>query len=293
MEPLVLFCKTHGHDLLRARRLVKSIYRFNLDQIPIFLSVPKCDLDRFRTCFAGVPCSFITDEEILAATCAVYGDPPSTFPPHLYQQLIKLEFHRMNICRNYVWLDSDSFFIRPFSSGDFLHHSGVPYLVLHDCSDLLDFARRTGKKKIIIDYYNTRKNMKRLFGRIGPDYDFGPSPVAWSTEVLVDMHTGYLIPKQESIFSLLTSYPCELLLYGEFVFQRKKIPVYPVQPFFKVYHYAEQFFEDEMNGVSRDDLRAEYLGLVIQSNWTRLPGRKRSRWQRVREKIQTLSLCFT
>jgi hypothetical protein len=152
---------------------------------------------------------------------------------------------------------------------------------------LLDFARRTGKKKIIVDYHDTRRNMKKLFGRVGPDYDFGPSPVVWSTEVLVDMYSGYLRPKKETMFSLLAAYPCELLLYGEFVLQRKKIPAYPVGPFFKVYHYAEQFFEDEMRGITREELiEAGYLGIVIQSNWARLPGKKRSLHQKVRRKFQ-------
>jgi len=278
--------------MLRARRLVGSIQQFNTDHLPVVLSVPERDLDRFKECFDGLACSFITDEEILAATCSVYGDPPKAFPTHLYQQLIKLEFHRMNICRNYLWLDSDGFFIRPFSTADFLHPIGTPYLVQHDCSDLLDFARRTGKIKIISDYHKTRKNMKKLFGRVGPDYDFGPSPVVWSSEVLKDMQSGYLGPKKETIYSLLTEYPCELLLYGEFVHQRKKIPVYPVQPFFKVYHYAEQFFEDEMRGVTREDLAANYLGIVMQSNWVRLPGKKKTIQQQVRKRIRNMAECF-
>ncbi len=199
----------------------------------------------------------------------------------------------MNLCRNYLWIDSDSYFIRPFSTADFLHYSGVPYLVQHDCTDLLDFARREGKNKIIAHYHDTRKKLKKLFGRVGPDYDFGPSPVVWSADVLADMYGGYLGLGNETIYSLLTSFPCEILLYGEFVYQRKKIPVYSVGPFFKVYHYDEQFFEDEMHGVTVGDLAENYFGIVMQSNWATLPGKKRTLQQKIREKMRSLTGNFT
>jgi hypothetical protein len=291
MNPLVLFCKTYDQDMFRARRLVRSIQSFNTDQLPVYLSVPEKSLQQFKECFKGIPCHFVTDESILAATVSVYGNPPSSFPKHLFQQLIKLEFWRLNICQNYLWLDSDSYFIKPFNTADFLHSSGVPYLVQHDCSDLLDFAKKAGMKRVISDYHETRQNMKKLFQRTGPDYDFGPSPVVWSVKVLEDIYSGYLKSQKKTIFSLLTSFPCEILLYGEFVHKRNKIPIYPAKPFFKVYHYIEQFLEDETHGVAVEDIAANYLGIVMQSNWAKVAKRE-SLQQKLQRKIKNFGNPF-
>jgi hypothetical protein len=103
------------------------------------------------------------------------------------------------------------------------------------------------------------------------------------------MYTGYLTSRDETIYSLLTSFPGEILLYGEFVYQRKKIPVYTVGSFFKVYHYAGQFFEDEMRGVTSNELAEKYLGIVMQSNWATMQEEKRPLLQRIREKMKSFA----
>jgi hypothetical protein len=64
-------------------------------------------------------------------------------------------------------------------------------------------------------------------------------------------------------------------LYGEYLLFSKVIPVMPVDPLFKIYHYAEQFFEAQMMGESEFSLSKKYLGVVIQSNWAKLPARKK------------------
>jgi len=293
MDPLVLFCKTYYNDMGRARRLIKSIFQYNVDKLPVYLSVPQKDLAQIKDFFQPLPCHFITDEEILSSTKSAYGELPKTFPPHLTQQLIKLEFWRMDNCLNYVWLDSDSYFIKPFNTYDFLHSSGDPYFVQHDCLDLLDFAKRRGRPKIVSDYHVLRKKFKQLFQRTGPNYDFGPCPVVWSVKVLEDMYTQYLVKKNETIFTLLMTYPSELLLYGEFVKQRQQIIVHPVKPFFKVYHYAEQFFEDEVNGVDHEELAEKYFGIVMQSNWAKLPEKKANVGKRIAKEIQRWKKHFT
>lgn len=55
----------------------------------------------------------------------------------------------------------------------------------------------------------------------------------------------------------------------------KVIPIRPIVPLFKIYHYAEQFFEAQMLGEWEYSLSPDYLGVVIQSNWGRLPEPKK------------------
>ena len=273
-KKIVLFCKSYGKDMLRARRMAKSVHRFNMDNIPLYISVPAPDLNHFKQCLENIPCYFITDEEILNKSRQVYGQLPRLFPAHLLQQLIKLEFWRMGFCENYLWLDSDSYFIREFHIADFFHDETTPYTVQHDLKDLRGFAARWNKPNIIRDFEKTAKALQNISDRYGPCFNFGPSPVIWSTHVLKSLHEEYLPKEKKNIYELLEEYPCELQLYGEYLHRSNKIPILPIGPLFKVFHYAEQFYESQMIGESEYSLSKEYLGIVIQSNWSTAKKRK-------------------
>jgi len=284
-EKIVLFCKSYGKDMFQARRMAESVYRFNTDNIPLYISVPASDLNRFKQCFGSIPCHFIADDEILNKTRQVYGQLPGRFPPHLLQQLIKLEFWRMGFCENYLWLDSDSYFISNFSHSDFLHDETHPYTVQHDLKDLRGFAARWNKPKIISDFEKTAKAFQNISDRRGPFYNFGPSPVVWSTHVLKNLHEEYLPEKNKNIYELLEEYPCELHLYGEYVHKSNKIPIFPIGPLFKVFHYAEQFYESQIMGESEYSISKEYLGIVMQSNWSVANNRK-TIFDRIRKRLR-------
>ena len=274
-KKIVLFCKSYVKDMFRARRMSESVHRFNTDNIPLYISVPASDLNQFKQCFGNIPCHFITDEEILEKSRQVYGQLPSLFPPHLLQQLIKLEFWRMGFCENYLWLDSDAYFIREFHVADFFHDGTIPYTVQHHSKDLFDFAHKTRNTKIIHDFAKMAIHFQTLFQRSGPLYNFGCSPLIWSCKVLRSLYEDYLKPKSKTVFDLLQEYHCEMQLYGEYLLFSKTIPVIPIDPLFKVYHYADQFFEAQMNGESELSLSQKYLGVVMQSNWSKLPERKK------------------
>jgi len=63
-------------------------------------------------------------------------------------------------------------------------------------------------------------------------------------------------------------------LYGEFLLHSQLIPVIPIEPMFKFFHYAEQFFESQMKGESEFSLSKNYFGIVMQSNWTTIKVKK-------------------
>jgi hypothetical protein len=272
---IVLFCKSYQKDMFRARRMAESVQRFNVDNIPLYISVPASDSNLFKQYFGNIPCQFITDEEILDKSCQVHGRLPRRFPSELLQQLIKLEFWRMGFCNNYVWIDSDSYFIKTFRTGDFFYDETIPYTVQHNSKDLFDFAKRIKNDKIINDFEKLAIQFQKLFNRSGPLYNFGCSPLIWSCKVLESLYEDYLRPNDITIFELLQEYHCEMQLYGEYLLFSKIIPVMPIDPLFKVYHYAEQFFEAQMMGESEFSLSSEYLGVVIQSNWAKLPEPKK------------------
>lgn len=275
MDKIALFCKSYGKDMLRARRLAASVRCFNADNLPFYISVPAAELGKFKECFGDIPCHFLTDEEILDRSCQVYGSIPQTFPAGLLQQLVKLEFWRLGYCENYFWLDSDAYFIKTYRSADFFHDETTPYTVQHKGQELFAYALRTKNKKIVRDFQILATKIQHLFHRSGPLYDFGCSPLLWSCRVLESLAKDYLMPQGKTIFALLQEYPCEMQLYGEYLLYSKTIPLVPVPPFFKVYHYAGQFLEAQMEGESEASLAERYLGVVMQSNWAKLPEPKK------------------
>ncbi len=275
MNKLVIFCKSYAKDMWRARRMAASVQRYNEDHIPLYISVPEQELSEFKSCFADIPCHFLTDQQILARCEAANGERPWLFPGHLLQQLIKLEFWRMELCENYVWIDSDAYFIRPFKITTFLHNGDVPYTVQHDNRDLLNFAEQTGNRKIKTDFEDMATKFKALFGRTGPLYSFASPPLIWGCKVLRNLNEVYLTATNQTIYKLLEDYPCEMHLYGEYLHYCQVIPLVAHRELFKVYHYAEQFFLGQEHGEAELNLAEHYYGVIMQSNWAKLPDHPR------------------
>ena len=48
MAKLVLFCKTFKGDFKRFKILKESVDKYNKDNLPFYISVPKSDLELFR-----------------------------------------------------------------------------------------------------------------------------------------------------------------------------------------------------------------------------------------------------
>lgn len=274
MNKVVLFCKSYEEDIYRARRLAESVHRYNLDNIPLYLCVPSNDLNAFKNVFAHIPCNFITDENILEKTCQIHGGIPRSFPTHLTQQLIKLEFWRMDLCKNYVWVDSDSYFIKSFSINDFFYDENTPYTIRHESEELRHFSAKHNSI-VIQDFERMARKFQQLFNRSGPYYNFGYPPMIWSCCVLQSLYEDYIKQNDTTIFQILQEYPCEMQLYGEYLLYSKLIPLIPIEPMFKVFHYAEQFLESQMLGESEFSLAQDYFGIVIQSNWATIDKKKK------------------
>ena len=277
----MLFCKSYDQDMLRARRLAESIAHYNEDNIPFYLCVPAKDVSDFQACFGEIPCTYIAMEEVLARTCAAHGNVPIGFEPHLMPMLLKMEFWRMGLCRYYVWLDSDSYFIRPFGLKDFFYDEDTPYIVQHKLKEIRAFAAKQDPK-IISNFEKESRVIQGIFGRAGTCYDFGSPPLIAACEVLENLYHDYLQTKGQTIFQLLQQARHDSLLYGEYYLHSRVIEAKPREQLFKVFHYPEQFFESQMKGESELSLSKDYVGIIMQSNWTNLGEAKRGFFDRLK-----------
>ncbi len=268
MTKFVLFCKSYEGDLRRVVRLWQSVQRYNRDKIPLYISVPLADRPLFEQMLGhheGLV--WVSDEEIVLANPRANLEPYQTWDGRLSQQVVKSECWRLIGCDSYLCLDSESEFIRDFFLADFVSVDGTPYTVMHQAKELLQLAANKGIKKIGEHFHRECAVLKTVFGREGPDYDFGPTPVIWSAKVWQDLDERFLKPQGKTLWEAIQERPSELRWYGEALLQFHSIPLLPIEPLFRVYHYNWQWHTQRRLGETANKLRSEYLGVLCQSNW--------------------------
>jgi len=262
MDNIVLYCKSFNRDLNRVKVLVDSIDKFNQDKISFYISVPNSDYNLFRNTL-GNDINLIPDEEIY--------DNKNLGENWYTQQIIKSNFWKLKLCKNYVCLDSDSYFIKSFNINDFIFDEDIPYTVIHEQKEL--FSWSSSKIELLgfdpkNDFINDRqKIMNGIFERNGKIYDFGPSPVIWSAKVWADLEEKYIKPNNLAFEKLLEYSPSEFSWYGESLLNFHSISLHPIEPLFKVFHYPQQYIEYKQNKITEEMISQNYFGIVMQSNF--------------------------
>jgi hypothetical protein len=258
MEKIVLYCKSYKNDVYRVKSLLDSITLYNRDSIPFFISTPKEDLELFSNILGDNLYTLIPDEDI-----------DSTNQGWLGQQVVKSQFWKLQLCENYVCIDSDSVFIKPFYVKDFMYNDNTPYTICHEHRELFEFMdKHQPGFDPYKEYKNDRLSIMEFFQRDGVIYDFGPSPVIWSASVWKSLYEKYLQPNNLNFTDLFKTTPSEFTWYGEWLLHDNTIPIYPRGPLFKVYHYSSQYEYDKHYKLDNDKLSKYYLGVILQSNWS-------------------------
>jgi len=256
MEKIVLYCKSFNRDFERVKILLESIKKYNTDKIPFYISVPKNDYTLFSQ-LEGV--NIILDEDIFLLS-----------NNWVAQQIIKSNFWKLGIAENYVCLDSDSYFIKPFGVKDFMFDDNTPYTVMHEQKELFSWSV-TKIKELGFDpkegFTNDRQKIMNLFGRNSRHYDFGPSPIIWSSKVWKSLEEEYMTPNNLSFPDLIEYSPSEFSWYGEALLAFKAIDIYPIEPLFKVFHYPQQYIEYRQQSITEEMISQNYIGIIMQSNF--------------------------
>jgi hypothetical protein len=255
MHKFVLYCKSYNRDLDRVKLLLNSVEKYNKDNIPFYLSVPKNDIGLFKSNLTS-EVNIVADEEI--------------YEGWIQQQIVKSNFWKLKESENYLCIDSDSYFIKPFEVGDFMYDEYTPYTVMHEQKEffswvalhpnLLGFDPKES-------FESDRKTIMQVFERLGRCYDFGPSPIIWSFKVWKDLDEKYIQPNNLTFEKLLEYSPSEFTWYGESLLRFRSIDIMPIEPIFKVFHYLQQFQEYKNLGVSEEAIAKNYMGIVMQSNF--------------------------
>ncbi len=268
MKDLVLYCKSYRRDFLRLKRLYKSIQEFNQDSIPFYISTPEEDKNLLDKVLGDSgDFSWISDESIVKRNPNLDLEQISSIPGSQAQAIIKAEFWRLSIAENYLCLDSDCFFIRPFRKSDFLNSDGFPYTVLHQNKELFQLALDRGYSKFVINLKQEASKTRELFSRDGPEYFCAPAPFIWSAKVWQSLESNFLIPRNQTLLDLfIKGYP-ETLVYCEAILKYQPIPLKPIEPLFRVYHFDWQYYVAKRLGETKSKVAINYLGIINQSNW--------------------------
>lgn len=260
MDNLVLLFKSHRPHLAFTKQLVETAVQHNRDGLPIYLAVPKQELNVFKDALGTENCTFIADEDILQ------GEQPQSW---ITQQLVKMKFSELELCKNYLWVDGDSYFIRDFYKSDFMHTDTIPYTTMHENKDLFQWMATKGGllDSVLESYRKDRDRVMALFGRTGKYFDW-TCPNLWSVQVFEHMKKNYLEPNNLTFQKLLEYVPGELIWYGEYLIATQPIPIIPCESWFKPFHYLQQMIDCKNQGNTEESLAKNYLGIVMPSKET-------------------------
>jgi hypothetical protein len=255
MHKLVLYCKSYHLDVHRAKNLLDSINKYNIDNIPFYISVPESDIDLFKKELGESNYTLLKDEDINTLNEGWKG-----------QQIVKSQFWKLCLCENYLCIDSDCVFIKDFKVSDFMFDNETPYTVCHEYKSFFEFM---DKFPLSFDPYesfvNERLQIMELFGRSGAIYDFGPGPTIWSSKVWQSLEEQYIIPNNITFADLIEANGSEFTWYGEWLLRSQVIRLIPKGPLFKNYHYPHQYDFDKQTNYTTEKISKLYLGIGLQS----------------------------
>lgn len=261
MEKIVIYCKSYINDLARLKIQANSIEQYNMDKIPYYVSCPKTDYDIFKRELPSFV-NLILDEDIIHESIEQSWHT---------QQIVKSQFYKYIDTENYLCIDSDSYFIKPFYIQDFIANGTTPYTVMHQQKNLFQWSCRYRTELGFdpqIGFNETRSKIGNLFSRnLKINYDFGPSPVIWSRKVWESLEQNYLLPNNITFTQLIEFEPSEFTWYGEALLAFKPIEIYPIEPLFLVLHYPLQYQQFLQQGYTEQDISSCYLGIIMTSNW--------------------------
>lgn len=278
MTDIVIFIPSILKDINRLKINLKSINKFNIDNIPIYIVVPDKERNIFNTELKDFKVNILQESEIFEYKKLTNG--------WYKQQLLKMNFWKLGISENMLQMDSDLFFIQPFYKSDFIWENNIPYTIMHNNLELLEFFADNNlynsntiqneryyvnhsfkdiskkiRQYVFKDYNenNANENAKRY-------WDYGHPPCIWSNKVWESLYNDYIKPTNFNYEDLITVCPSEQQWYGEWLLHKQIIPIIPLQPLFKIFHYAENY-QQFMKTSKIESIRYNYLGIGLQGNW--------------------------
>lgn len=259
---LAIVCKSYEGDIKSFDRLYKSLRRHNVDKIPFYVSVPSTDVPSFKQ-LVGDDVTLIADERYAAS----YFSKEEYFGlsmGYVNQEICKLSFWENGLADNYLFVDSDAYFIRDFYVSDFMASADTPYSVLVMDKDL-------NLQPYYCEFGEWRKSLiKKIFDEIGLQDDrllTCHGMTVMNAAVLRDFKENFMEKRKLAYRDLIAIAPYEYTWYNAWLQKSGIIPVVAVEPFFKTFHMRIEYIMERLGLVTEVDLASQYVGIIMNSNW--------------------------
>jgi hypothetical protein len=262
MKDVAVFIKSHRPDLILVRRLLDSMSEHNHDRIGVFISVPATDVPVF-----GDLSRRFTDVSVLADD--YFGIPKvdqkiwGFAPGYVTQQLVKLSVQRLAAARNYVILDSDTYFIRDFHAKEFVTSDGTGLTVLAEDKDLVAdpaYAPFAERRPMKLDLIGDRLAVPFL------SRTTCHNNTVFQDSVLNEFH-DWRRSEGLSLLDLMAIAPLEFTWYNFFLIRNCPERLVRIEPFIKMMHTRSEYRRLIAAGFSHESLRRSYLGVCLNSGW--------------------------
>ena len=265
MASFGILVKSYRDDADTARRLFASLAEFNAEGIPLWVVVPDEDTALFTDLVGG-------QGQVLAESLVgqhlVDGPVAGVRPGYINQEIVKLAFWELGLAANYLPVDSDAVFLRPFGVADFMHSADVPYTVLLEDREL----------QVDSDYFATHwQGREKVLRHIQSEVGLNDARLltchghqVLSSVVLRSLKQDFLERRGWSYARMLAEGPYEFSWYNFWLQKSKVIPIEVREPYFKVIHSAKQHTDMLLEGVSLEDVARGYLGIIVNSNFAKV-----------------------
>ena len=261
MVDLGFLLKTYNGDYHRAVKLVGSYTQYNVDRIPLFIVCPKNDIELFSI-LKGDGISIVPEEEIYSN---VFTEDGKMSMGYLNQEIYKLAFWETGLCANYMCIDSDALFIRPFSKWEFMYDDETPYTSLEEDNDLR--ADHYYNKQ----YWNSRREW---ISKIEDEMDFHPHHLLtchgfqiFSSKVLKSLKEDFMKLKGYDYKDLIRISPYEFSWYNLWLQKTNVIEIHQIECLFKCFHLKQHHIEYALSGMRLEDWAKGYIGIIVNSNY--------------------------
>jgi len=262
MRTFGLMLKSYGRDYSLAERLVASYHRYNGDSLPMVIIVPAEDVSLFQALASD---SVTVMDETPFAAHLVSESFGGLRIGYINQEIVKLAFWELGVFDNYLVMDSDAVFIRPFVQEDFMSDDTTPYSVLVEDNEL-----KTDPRYYREHWQGREVHLRRIQELVGLDDRrllTCHNHQVFNSTVLRSLRDDFLGPRDWGYRDLIEASPYEFSWYNFWLQKSAVIPIRFREPWFKMLHHEGQHTELAIRGTTLEDLARGYVGLVVNSNF--------------------------
>lgn len=275
ISKIAFLLPTYKGDLQYCKRLIQSYEKHNKDSIPLYIVLPSKDVELFKE-FKLVHTytqhqqyrniSIVFEEDLLKDSLVKDNSVLGIRPGYINQELIKLSFYKLGLCENYLCLDSDGMFIRDFYVSDFMFDENTPYTTLIEDHELA--VEPKYYKQYWIGREPSIKRIQRTLGLQDSRQLTCHGFAILNGKVLAGFEK-WCTDNSMTFTDCLKISPYEFSWYNMYLQKTKMIPLEVKEPLFKYFHHKGHHLEYVQKGVTISDIARGYVGLVINSNYSR------------------------